>query len=153
MALTRDFKKTVMADLQRDRAYRVDYLGQAIECLHGGEFAVGKRLLRDYINGTLGFAALSKVTSTPAKSLMRMLSESSNPHADKLFAILGCLQAAERVQVKVLPDSRARSRKRNIGREILQGIRQIKRGEHGRVTRVSPARKSRAATPSRSRAL
>lgn len=151
MALTRDFKETVMADLQRDRAYRVAYLGQAIECLHGGEFAVGKRLLRDYINGTLGFAALSKATATPAKSLMRMLSESSNPHADKLFAILGHLQEIERVQVKVLPASRARMPKRNIGREILEGIRQIKRGAHGRVT-LTPARKSRSATPSRSRA-
>ena len=26
------------------------------------------------------------------------------------------------------------SRKRNVGREILEGIREIKRGEHGRVT-------------------
>ena len=28
------------------------------------------------------------------------------------------------------------SRKRNIGQEILDGIREIKRGEHGRVTTV-----------------
>ena len=28
------------------------------------------------------------------------------------------------------------SRKRNIAREILEGIREIKRGEHGRVTTV-----------------
>lgn len=28
------------------------------------------------------------------------------------------------------------SRKRNIGREILEGIREINRGEHGRVTTV-----------------
>ena len=28
------------------------------------------------------------------------------------------------------------SRKRNIGLEILEGIREIKRGEHGRVTTV-----------------
>ncbi len=26
--------------------------------------------------------------------------------------------------------------KRNVGREILEGIREIKRGEHGRVTRI-----------------
>jgi hypothetical protein len=30
-------------------------------------------------------------------------------------------------------------RTRNIGLEILEGIRQLKRGEHGRVTRVAPA--------------
>lgn len=28
--------------------------------------------------------------------------------------------------------------KRNIGAEILQGIRELKRGEHGRVTKVPP---------------
>ena len=28
------------------------------------------------------------------------------------------------------------SRKRNIGQEILEGIREIKRGEHGRVTTI-----------------
>jgi putative transcriptional regulator len=28
------------------------------------------------------------------------------------------------------------ARKRNIGREILEGLRQLKRGEHGRVTTV-----------------
>ncbi len=112
MALTRDFKETIMADLRRDRPFRVAYLGQAIERLHGGEFSVGKRMLRNYINGTLGFAALSKATSTPAKSLMRMLSENSNPHADKLFAILGHLQEVERVRVRVLPASRVRRRRR-----------------------------------------
>ncbi len=112
MALTRDFKETLMADMRRDRAFRVAYLGQAIECLHSGEFSVGKRMLRNYINGTLGFTALSKATSTPAKSLMRMLSENSNPHADKLFAILGHLQEVERVMVRVLPASRARGRRR-----------------------------------------
>lgn len=26
--------------------------------------------------------------------------------------------------------------KRNVGREILEGIREIKRGEHGRVTKI-----------------
>lgn len=31
------------------------------------------------------------------------------------------------------------SRKRNIGQEILDGIREIKRGENGRVTTVPSA--------------
>jgi putative transcriptional regulator len=30
----------------------------------------------------------------------------------------------------------AKARKRNVGREILEGIREIKRGESGRVTKV-----------------
>jgi len=47
MPLTREFKETIMADLQ-DCEYRAGYLAEAIEALHGGEFSVGKRMLRNY---------------------------------------------------------------------------------------------------------
>jgi DNA-binding phage protein len=112
MPLTRDFKESLMADLRRDRDFRVAYLALAIESLHDGEFSVGKRMLRDYINGTLGFAELSKATSIPPKSLMRMFSGNGNPHADKLFAILGHVQQLEKVKVQVVPASPARTRRR-----------------------------------------
>jgi hypothetical protein len=46
MPLTREFKQTIMADL--DCEYRAAYLAQAIEAIRGGEFSVGKRMLRDY---------------------------------------------------------------------------------------------------------
>ena len=35
---------------------------------------------------------------------------------------------------------------RDIGQEILDGIREIKRGEHGRITTVPPVARIRAAT-------
>jgi DNA-binding phage protein len=105
MPLTREFKQTIMADLQ-DRDYRAAYLAQAIEAMHSGEFAVGKRMLRNYINATVGFEALSKAVGSPAKSLMRMLEESSNPHADELFGMLQHLQEADRFEIKVVPRAR-----------------------------------------------
>jgi hypothetical protein len=37
--------------------------------------------------------------------------------------------------------------KRNIGLEILQGLREIKRGQYGRVTTVPSRTGSRAAVP------
>jgi hypothetical protein len=78
MPLTRDFKETIMADLQRDRAFRAAYLAEAIECMHGGEFAVGKRMLRNYINGTIGFEELSKAVGSPASgSLSRCLGKAA----------------------------------------------------------------------------
>jgi hypothetical protein len=110
MPLTRDFKETIMADLQRDRAFRAAYLAEAIGCMHGGEFAVGKRMLRNYINGTVGFEELSKAVGSPAKSLMRMLSDTSNPHADKLFGILSHLQAKDRLKVQMVTMTRRRRR-------------------------------------------
>jgi putative transcriptional regulator len=38
------------------------------------------------------------------------------------------------------------SRKRDIGREILEGIRELKRGEHGRVTTLRPVASIREKT-------
>ena len=87
MPLTKAFKETIMVDLQ-DREFRAAYLAGAIETMHGGEFSIAKRMLRNYINATIGFEALSKAVGSPAKSLMRMLGETSNLHADKLFGIL-----------------------------------------------------------------
>lgn len=40
----------------------------------------------------------------------------------------------------------ANKKKRNVGQEILDGIRQIKRGEHGRIINVPPVAEIRAAT-------
>jgi hypothetical protein len=40
-----------------------------------------------------------------------MLSESSNPHADKLFAMLAHLQKLDRFEIKVVPATPSRTRK------------------------------------------
>jgi DNA-binding phage protein len=113
MPLTREFKQTIMADLQ-DREYRVAYLAHALEVMHGGEFELGKRMLRDYINATVGFEALSAAVGSPAKSLMRMLSENSNPHADKLFAILKHVRGVDQLEVRLVPKAKGtRSRSRS----------------------------------------
>lgn len=114
MPLTREFKQTIMAD-QQDREYRAAYLAQAIEAMHGGEFSVGKRMLRNYINATVGFEALSEAVGSPAKSLTRMLGESSNPHADKLFAILKHLQETDQMEVRVVPMGKRSQRSPRTG--------------------------------------
>jgi hypothetical protein len=50
MALTRDFKKSVLERAQKDPAFRNGLLVQGInECL-SGNLEVGKELMRDYIN-------------------------------------------------------------------------------------------------------
>ena len=102
MPLTKEFRETIMADL-KDREYRAAYLADAIEAMHGGEFSLGKRMLRNYINATIGFEKLSKAVGSPAKSLMRMLGETSNPHADKLFGILKHLRETDRFEFRVFP--------------------------------------------------
>jgi len=112
MALTRAFRATLGEELRRDRAFRVAYLDEAVGCLHSGDLATGKAMLRDLINGTLGFGELGRVLQRSPKSLMRMLSSAGNPHAESLFGILNHLQRQEGVEVRVLPvDRRPRQRR------------------------------------------
>src|SRR6202051_837516 len=92
MALTRDFKETVKARAERDVAFREALLTDAVERLIAGEVEVGKAVLRDYINATVGFEKLAKATGTPSKSLMRMFSANGNPRAHNLRAVLYKLQ-------------------------------------------------------------
>jgi DNA-binding phage protein len=101
MALTREFKETVKARVERDRAFREALLTEAIEQLLSGGVETGKAMLRDYINATIGFEKLAKVTGTPSKSLMRMFSASGNPRANNLLGVIGKLQRVSGVHLEV----------------------------------------------------
>lgn len=95
MPLTREFKATVQARIARDPKYRKELLREGVECLLAGDLDTGKAILRNYINATIGFEALSDVTHTPAKSLMRMLGPKGNPQARNLFDVIAHLQRTE----------------------------------------------------------
>ena len=89
MALTRDFKKTVVARVERDPAFAKELLHEATTLLIRGEAETARSILRDLVNATLGFEQLAKLTDVPSKSLHRMLSPNGNPRMDNLAAIFG----------------------------------------------------------------
>jgi hypothetical protein len=66
MALTRDFKKTVLERAQHDSAFRIGLLTEAVECLLNNEPDVAKTLLRDYVNATLGLQELGHIVHKKA---------------------------------------------------------------------------------------
>ena len=101
MALTREFKETVMARAQIDPEFRAGLLSEAIELLLAGEIDVGKDVLRDFINATIGFESLAEKVGIPPKSLMRMFSAKGNPRADNLFNIISQLQQSTGVHLAV----------------------------------------------------
>ena len=101
MALTRDFKETVMARARQDPEFRAGLLTEAAECFLAGDVDTGKILLRDYINATIGFSQLSRLTNKKDTSLMRMLGPKGNPAARNLFEIIAQLQKQEGVRLKV----------------------------------------------------
>lgn len=109
MGLTRDFKETVKARAERDAKFRGALLTEAVEQLIAGEVEVGKAVLRDYINATVGFEKLSEATGMPSKSLMRMFGPKGNPRANNLFTVIGELQRVSGLRLAVATGSRKRA--------------------------------------------
>ena len=101
MALTKDFKDTILARAQRDPAFRKALLQEGVECLLAGDVDTGKAVLRDYINATIGFEKLSRVFDKSSKSLMRMFGPKGNPRSSNLFAVIHYLQEQEGIQLQV----------------------------------------------------
>jgi len=100
MALTRSFRETIKEQLA-DREFRREFLREAVANMVAGDLDTAKSVLREYINGTLGFIALGKALSKSPKSLMRMLSPEGNPHARNLFEMISYLQRVEGAVLQV----------------------------------------------------
>jgi DNA-binding phage protein len=101
MALTRDFKETILARVARDPKFRKELLREGIESMLTGDISTAKTILRDYINATVGFTKLAEATHIPSKSLMRMLGPAGNPRADNLFVVVSFLQRREGVRFRL----------------------------------------------------
>ena len=101
MALTRDFKETILERAKTDVKFRRSMLLRGIALLVAGnaeDVQVGKSFIRDYINATIGFPVLSKKTHIPKESLMRMLSPSGNPSLKNLNQVTQTLLKNEGVK-------------------------------------------------------
>ena len=92
MDQTRDFHQTVVERIKREPEFAAEILRGASESFLQGDVDVGNSLLRDYVNGTVGFQKLAAETGIGAKSLMRMLSPSGNPRSRNLFKVIAALQ-------------------------------------------------------------
>jgi len=101
MPLTRDFKQTIRARVERDPKFRKALLREGVEAMLAGDMTTAKTILRDYIKATVGFSDLAEATHIPSKSLMRMLGPSGNPRADNLFEVVSFLQRREGVRLEI----------------------------------------------------
>ena len=102
MALTRDFKQTVVSRVQRDPKFAKALLDEAAGLMLSGEPETARLVLRDLVNATIGFEALANETQKPAKSLHRMLSVHGNPSMDSLSAIFSAVQQKIGTKVRVV---------------------------------------------------
>ena len=105
MALTRDFRETICADIQRDPRFLKALFIQAINAYLEGEISLGRSVLRDIVNATVGFEALAEELGKPSKSLHRMLGPRGNPSTENFFAIVGAVQKRTGLRLRVTADS------------------------------------------------
>jgi len=101
MANTRRFSDTIRADLESSVEFRGALLSQAVSCMVSGDVETGKIVLREYVNGTVGFLKLGVALGRSPKSLMRMLSPAGNPQARNLFEMIAYLQKIEGTVLEV----------------------------------------------------
>jgi DNA-binding phage protein len=101
MGLTRDFKVTIVARMRRDPGFRDALFLQALNACLAGETAVGKAMLRDLINATIGFQQLAAEVEVPSKSLHRMLSSRGNPSTNSFFGVVSVLQRKMKLRLRV----------------------------------------------------
>lgn len=101
MALTRNFKQTVIERVERDPEFAKALLDEAATLFLKDEPETARLILRDLVNATLGFEKLAELTDKPSKSLHRMLSPNGNPSMDNLAAIFGAIRARLKVDLEV----------------------------------------------------
>jgi hypothetical protein len=100
MPLTRSFRETIAEQLTSVE-FRREFLREAVANMVAGDLETAKAILREYINGSIGFIALGEALSKSPKSLMRMLSPTGNPQARNLFEIVAWLQKIDGMILEV----------------------------------------------------
>ena len=101
MALTREYKETVMARIQRDRKFARALYAQAMSALLDGETAEGLSMLRDLVHAEITFKELARQTGLGEKTLHRMLRRNGNPTARNLGLILRSVAEDLRIKPRV----------------------------------------------------
>src|SRR3989442_7929013 len=88
MALTREYKETVLQRIRRDRKFARAFYAEAMNALLDGETAEALSMLRDLVHAEITFKELARQTGLGEKTLHRMLSRNGNPTMRHLGLIL-----------------------------------------------------------------
>ncbi|MCY3973663.1 MAG: transcriptional regulator [Candidatus Dadabacteria bacterium] len=95
--MIKPFSETVKETARKSAKFRIGLLNEAVICIAGGEAAVAKILLRDYIDSTIGFKKAAKLMGKEPQAVMRMLRPSGKPSLDNISKLLASLHKHEGV--------------------------------------------------------
>ena len=79
---------------------------ETFKAMLSDDLETGKRLLRDYVNATVGFEQLAHEMDKDPKTPMRMLSAKANPRANNFLAMVARLKQREGVSFSITPNDR-----------------------------------------------
>ena len=92
MALTREYRETVLARIKRDPKFARALYAEAMNAILEGETEEGLSMLRDLVHAQITFKELARQTGFGEKALHRMLSRHGNPTARSLAKILKAIR-------------------------------------------------------------
>jgi DNA-binding phage protein len=92
MALTREYRETVIERLQTDREFTAALFSEAISAFVEGDRVTTLSILRDLVHAHISFRKLSEQTGFDEKGLHRMLSSRGNPTTQNLSTLLHTIE-------------------------------------------------------------
>lgn len=95
MQLTEDFKTVLFQRMDREPGFREALLDEIVACLNQDDWVVGKLMLGDFVEGTLGINQLGKLTHRSPASLTQILDPEINSETQDLFDLVDYLRKNE----------------------------------------------------------
>ena len=92
MALTREYRDTVVERLKTDREFTAAIFAEAISALVEGDKATTLSILRDLVHAHISFKVLAEQTGFDEKGLHRMLSIRGNPTTENLSQLIHTIE-------------------------------------------------------------
>lgn len=101
MALTREYRETVIDRLRADREFTAALFSEAISAFVEGDRETTLSILRDLVHAHISFKTLSEQTGFDEKGLHRMLSSRGNPTTQNLSALLHTIEKDLDLRIEV----------------------------------------------------
>jgi DNA-binding phage protein len=101
MALTREYRETVVERLRADREFTAALFSEAIAAFVEGDKQTALSILRDLVHAHISFKTLSEQTGFDEKGLHRMLSSRGNPTTQNLSTLLHIIEKDLDLRVEV----------------------------------------------------
>ena len=101
MALTREYRETVINRLQGDKEFTAALFAEAISALVEGEKETTLSIFRDLVHAPITFKELSEQTGFDQKALHRMLSIRGNPTMKNLVLLIRTIEKNLQLSLEV----------------------------------------------------